>query len=131
MKRDARRNFPAALVAGLAVALLIAGFASAEPVPLILDMRDDLGLSARQQGEIKAAYLRQYRNRRLYSARLTIVDIELEDLMEQEGDLDQIKKKLLERAALQTNLKVTEIEMDRKVNSLLSPEQLKKWQTMK
>jgi hypothetical protein len=119
------------LVAGLAVALLIAGFASAEPVPLILDMRDDLGLSARQQGEIKAAYLRQYRNRRLYSARLTIVDIELEDLMEQEGDLDQIKKKLLERAALQTNLKVTEIEMDRKVNSLLSPEQLKKWQTMK
>ena len=125
-----KQTFCQALTAGLVIVLLAVGFAYQDPVPLILDLRDDLRLTEKQQREIKSVYLRQYRNRRLASAKVTIIDLELEDLIEQEGDLELIRKKLRERADLQANLRFTEIEMERKVNSLLSPEQLKRWQAM-
>ena len=124
MKRNSWRVF----IVGFAMVVFWPVYrAYAEPVPLILDLREDLRLTDKQQSEIKAVYLHQYRNRRLFSAKITIADLELEELIEQEGDLEQIRKKLREKADLQTSLRFSEIEMERRVNSLLSPEQLKRW----
>lgn len=107
--------------------LLAAGLSYAEPVPLILDLKDDLKLTEKQQGEIKAIYTRLYKDRRLSTAKITIIDLELEELIEKEADLEQIRKKLNEKNELQINLRIREMETTRRVNRLLFPEQLQRW----
>lgn len=120
-------------LSALSYQLLAVSFSTvayADPVPLIIDVRDDLKLTDNQVSEISAIWKQQFRQRRLASARIILIDDELEDLTEKEADPAQIEKRLREKADIQTNLRVGEIATERKVNRLLSPEQLKRWRAI-
>jgi len=55
------------------------------------------------------------------------MESELEDLTEKEADLEGIRRKLREISELRINLRIQDLEASRKINRVLSSEQLKRW----
>ncbi len=67
---------------------------------------------------------------RVTRAKLTLIEVELTDLIKQEGDLEQIRKKLKDASDIQVALRMADIVGTRKIHKILSPDQLKKWREL-
>lgn len=93
----------------------------------IFDYKAELNLSDKQEQDIRNILINLNKDSRLAAARVVIMESELEDLTEKEADLEQIRKKLREISELRINLRIQDLEASRKINRVLSPEQLKKW----
>jgi len=96
-------------------------------VKTIFDFKPELKLTDKQETEIKQILTDLNREIQLDRAKLTILSIELEDLGKKEGDLEQIKKNLMDQASLQAAMRYADIVASRKINKVLSPDQLAKW----
>ena len=97
------------------------------PGKTIFDYKADLSLSDKQEQDIRQILEELNRELRLGNARLTLLNADLEDLVKSDGDLEQIKKKLKEAYDMQANLRFSDISATRRINRVLSPEQLKRW----
>jgi hypothetical protein len=96
----------------------------------IFDYKKELNLTDRQEQDIKTILEDLNKEVRVTRAKLTLLDVEVSDLIKNEGDLEQIRRKLKDAADVQVALRLADLVATRKINKTLSPEQLKKWREM-
>lgn len=96
-------------------------------VKTIFDYKADLNLTDDQVKRIREQLSALDKEVRVLRARLTIADVDLQGLLEKEGDMNEIKKKVNEAFDIQASIRIADIEAARKINGILRPEQLKKW----
>ena len=63
--------------------------------------------------------------------KLIALDKELKELLEKEGDLGEIKKKIKEIYSLRAEMIFNEIEAGRKIDKVLNKEQKEKWKQIR
>jgi len=98
-----------------------------QAVKTIFDYRAELNLTDDQVKKIRENLSALEKEVRVLRARLTIADVDLQTLLEKEGDINEIKKKVKEAFDIQASIRIADIEASRKINGVLKPEQLKKW----
>ena len=96
-------------------------------VKTIFDYKADINLTDEQETKIKDELVALEKEIRVMRAKLTIIDSEAQTLLEKEGDMAQLKNKVKEAYDIQASMRIADIESARKINSVLKPEQLKKW----
>mgnify|MGYP001589451894 CR=1 FL=1 len=93
----------------------------------IFDYKAELKLTDEQEQQIRQILTELASEMELQGARRTIVRHELGDLLKKEADLAQIKKQLEQESALSASMTYEDIAASRRINAILTPEQLKKW----
>jgi hypothetical protein len=63
--------------------------------------------------------------------KLITLDKELKELLEKEGDLGEIKKRIKEIYSLRAEMVINEIEAGRKIDKVLNKEQKEKWKQIR
>jgi len=117
----------------LAVVLSLISIGHAQTTPAtsnvktIFDYKNELNLTDRQEQDIKTFLQDLNKEVVVTRAKLTLIEVEVGDLIKNDGDLEQIKRKLKDATDLQVSLKLADIVATRKINKTLSAEQLKKW----
>ncbi len=115
------------VVGMIAVVPVFAQTADQPTKQTIFDYKDELKLTDKQEGEIRQILADLNREVQIAGAKLTILKYELEDLINQDDKLDQLKKNLQEEATLRANVRFADLVATRKINKVLSPDQLAKW----
>ena len=131
------RNGLTIVLVSLSITLLAAGgpaYAQTAPQPAqaktIFDFKADLKLTDRQEKDIREVLADLNKEIQVSRAKLTILSYELEDLIKKEADLEQIKKNLKDQADLQANVRYADVVATRRVNKVLSPDQLTRWKNI-
>lgn len=93
----------------------------------IFDYKAELKLTDRQEQQIRQLLTELSGELDLQRARITIATHELAESIKKEAPLEQIKKQLEHEAALRAALGYEDISASRRINAVLSPEQLKHW----
>ena len=124
------------VISALTVAVMAGSLAYAQPADqptrrTIFDYKAELGLSDEQEKQIRSILAGLNRKVRLNRAKLTILEIELEDEIQQETDLKVIKEKLNEQAQLQAATRYIDLAAAREINLVLTPDQLTHWRAVK
>lgn len=96
-------------------------------VKTIFDFKAELGLTDKQETEIREILADLNKEVQLTRAKLTILSFELEDLVKKQVTLEQIKKNLKDQADLQANMRFADMVATMKIDKVLSSEQLSKW----
>jgi septal ring factor EnvC (AmiA/AmiB activator) len=96
-------------------------------VKTIFDYKAELNLTDDQVKKIREQLTALDKEVRVLRAKLIIANVDLQDLMEKEGDINEIKKKVKEAFDIQASIRIADIEASRKINGVLKTEQLKKW----
>ncbi|MCX5724519.1 MAG: hypothetical protein NTX84_08405 [Nitrospirae bacterium] len=96
----------------------------------IFDYKTDLLLTDQQEQEIRQILAGLARELDLQRARLTMATHELAELLKREAPLRQIKQQLELEAALRAALSYEDIAASRRINAILSPEQLSQWRNI-
>ena len=114
--------------------MLIAGFAPAsaqdeqqQTVKTIFDYKTELRLTDDQVTKIREYLNDLGKEIRVMRAKLTLVDVDLQSMMEKDADMGAIKGKIKEAYDIQATIKMADVEAARNINNVLRPEQLKKW----
>jgi len=102
-----------------------------EPVKTIFDYKAELGMTDDQAKRIREILTALERETRVLRAKFTIVDVEVQKLIEADGDLGLINTKIREAFEIQASIKMADVEASRKINAVLKPEQLRKWHEIK
>jgi len=123
------------VISALTVAVMAGGLAYAQPADqpvrkTIFDYKAELGLSDDQEKQIRSILAGLNREVRLNRAKLTILEIEIEDQIQQEADLEAIREKLNEQARLQAETRYADLAAGRKINVVLTPNQLTQWRAV-
>jgi len=101
--------------------------AASPQVKTIFSYAKELGLSDNQLQKLKDV-VTGFRDKFVsLRQKLSDADKELSDMIKNDASLEQIKAKLQEIAEMQVDLRYSDIETSRKINSLLTADQLKKW----
>ena len=121
----------------LGTALIVTGFlagaladaqpANQTPKKTIFDYKAELNLTDEQEQEIRRILAELNREAQLAGAKLTILKFELEDLIQKEDELELILKNFIEEAELRASVKYADLAATRKINNVLSPQQLAQW----
>jgi hypothetical protein len=125
------KGYPTSAIAALVLIILTSDWSHAQtfnqpgaeqtkPIKTIFDFKAELKLADKQEKEIRQALADLNRDLQLKRAKLTILSIELEDLVNKEGDLDQIKKNLMDQANLQASMRYDDFAASRRINKVLS-----------
>lgn len=96
----------------------------------IFDYKPDLLLTDQQEQEIRQILAGLARELDLQRARLTLATHELAELLKREAPLRQIKQQLELEAAIRAALSYEDIAASRRINAILSPEQLSQWRNI-
>ena len=96
-------------------------------IKTIFDYKSDINMTDEQEAKIKEQLVDLEKEIRVMRAKLTIIDSEAQALLEKEGDITQLKNKVKEAYDVQASMRIADIEAARKINSVLKPDQLKKW----
>jgi Spy/CpxP family protein refolding chaperone len=97
----------------------------------ILDFKDELKLSEAQVKSIKTIIDEFERKNRTLMDKFLALDKELKELLEKEGDLGEIKKRIKEIYSLRAEMAINEIEAGRKIDKVLNKEQKEKWKQIR
>jgi Spy/CpxP family protein refolding chaperone len=97
----------------------------------ILDFKDELKLSEAQVKSIKTIIDELERKNRPLMDKFLALDKELKELLEKEGDLGEIRKRISEIYSLRAEMVFNEIEAGRKIDKVLNKEQKEKMETNK
>lgn len=92
----------------------------------ILDFKDELKLSEAQVKSIKTIIDELERKNRPLMDKFLALDKELKELLEKEGDLGEIRKRISEIYSLRAEMVFNEIEAGRKIDKVLNKEQKEK-----
>ena len=98
-----------------------------QAVKTIFDYKADLRLTDDQVKKIRDYLSDLDKEVRVLRAKFTLIDVDLQSLLEKEGDMNDIKKKIKEAFDIQASIKIADVEAARKINNVLKPEQIKKW----
>ena len=131
------RNFlRAGILKGIVIiGLTASGLAYAQPADptttkkTIFDYKAELNLTDQQEQEIRQILAELNREAQLAGAKLTVLKFELEDLIQKEDELELILKNYIEEAELRASVKDADLAATRKINKVLSPEQLLEWRS--
>ena len=97
----------------------------------ILDFKDELKLNEEQVRSIKKIIDEfEVKNEGLFQ-KVSVLDKELKELLEKEGELGEIKKKVREIFSLRAEMVFNEIEAGRKIDKLLNEEQKERWKQIR
>lgn len=96
-------------------------------VKTIFDYRSELKLTDDQVKKIKEHLSELNKEITILRAKLTLVEANLQELLKKDGEMDQIKNKIREAFDIQASIRIADIEATRKINAVMTPEQLKKW----
>jgi len=89
----------------------------------ILDFKDELKLNEEQVRSIKKIIDEfEVKNEGLFQ-KVSVLDKELKELLEKEGELSEIRKKIREIFSLRAEMVFNEIEAGRKIDKVLNKEQ--------
>lgn len=98
----------------------------------ILDYSKELGLSQKQVEAIRNAINSFEAKARENISKQQAIANELNNLLKNENfNMDLVAKKIREIYQLRADLDIANIETARKINSILTPEQRKKWQEIR
>lgn len=97
----------------------------------ILDFKKELSLTEDQEKEIKAIIEDFQRKERILTERIVSLDKEIRQMLEKSEDIESISKKIKEAFSLRAELVISDIKAGRKIDSLLTLEQLKKWREIR
>jgi len=93
----------------------------------IFDYKAELNLSDAQIMKMKEMIDELNKENRLTQARRALADAELQNLIEKEAEIQQIRTKLREASEISIAGRIADIEYARKINAVMSSSQLKKW----
>ena len=135
-------NFIIAILSLIISLFLSDLYAQAQPQPqsqaqpqiqrkTILDFKDELKLSEAQVKSIKTIIDEFERKNRTLMDKFLALDKELKELLEKEGDLGEIKKRIKEIYSLRAEMAINEIEAGRKIDKVLNKEQKEKWKQIR
>jgi len=94
---------------------------------MIWDYKEQLELSDNQITGIKEAMHNFEQDILRLRSKLQTNELELQDLIQKKADLDNIKQKLNTSAAIQVDMRMDDIMTARKIDTILSPNQLNIW----
>lgn len=97
----------------------------------MLDFRSELNLSEDQTRKIREHLNTMDKDLRVMRANLSLVNVDLQNLMEKDADIVEIKKKIRESFDIQASIRIVDLETARNINKLLSAEQIKKWKAIR
>jgi len=93
----------------------------------ILDFKDELKLNEEQVKSIKKIIDDFEAKNRSLSQKMANLDRELKELLEKEGELKEIRKRIKDIFSLRADMIFNEIEAGRKIDKLLNEEQKERW----
>ena len=108
-----------------------AAAAAAPERKTIIDYKDELKLTADQVEKIQSTLYELEKNVKDLYAKTTALDKDTADMLKSNGDLKVISGKIKESFALKADMVVNEISAGRKVDSILTEEQNKKWKEIR
>lgn len=109
-------------------ALAQQGAAPARKRPInIFNYKAELKLTDSQVGRIEDILKGLNRELRVLRAKRTLLDVEIETLLDEEADIAQIKSTINEAFAVRASIRIAAVEAARKLHSVLSSSQLKRW----
>ena len=97
----------------------------------ILDFKDELKLTEDQVKSIKKIIDEFEGKNRPLLEKLIALDKELKELLEKEGDLGEIRKRIKEIYSIRADMVINEIETGRKIDKVLNKEQKEKWKQIR
>jgi Spy/CpxP family protein refolding chaperone len=100
-------------------------------VRTILDYKTDLNLTEPQTNKIRDYMNTLDKDFRVMKANLSLVNVDLQNLIEKDAEISEIKKKIRETYDIQASMRIADLETARNINKLLSTEQLKKWKAIR
>jgi len=104
---------------------------SAQGRKTILDFKDELKLNEEQVKSIKKIIDEfEVKNEGLFQ-KVSVLDKELKELLEKEGELSEIRKKIREIFSLRAEMIFNEIEAGRKIDKVLNKEQKERWKQIR
>ncbi len=98
-----------------------------QTIKTIFDYKTELRLTDDQVTKIREYLNELGKEIRILRAKLTLVDVDLQSMIEKDADMSAIKSKIKEAYDIQASIKIADVEAARNINRVLSPEQLKKW----
>lgn len=101
--------------------------AAPQQIKTMWDYQKELGLSDKQISDLKAAVTDLEKSVRSQQERLKPLDAQLNDQISKEASLDQVRVTLQQIAAIQIEIRLADVSTSRKINSILTADQLKKW----
>ncbi|MBF0511292.1 MAG: hypothetical protein HQL13_03085 [Candidatus Omnitrophica bacterium] len=122
-----------ALSIGLASSCFAQDTAAAKPaaqpqsVKTIFSYKTEIGLTDVQEKDLKALLYDEESLMKTNNGKLKILGKDLGDLIKNKDDMQIIRTKLQEIAKVQVDTSCFNIENARKVEKILTPEQLEKW----
>lgn len=114
-----------------------AGPAKAQPaavkrqVRTILDYKAELNLTEEQIRKIRDYMNTLDKDFRVMKANLSLINVDLQNLMERDADMAEIKKKVRESYDTQASMRIADLETARNINKVLSKDQFKKWKAIR
>lgn len=99
-------------------------------VRTIFSYRQELGLTEAQEKEITDTLLDLQKQLIEKRARLGVAQIELRQLISDRAELPAIRAKLEEVSRLSVDITFTDVSASRKIEGVLSAEQLRKWRAI-
>ena len=97
----------------------------------IFSFKNEIGLTDEQENKLKALLYDDQNLSNSYRNNLNILSQELIRMVNNKEDLKIIKRKLEEISKIQVEVSCRSIEIQRKIESILSPAQYKKWENIK
>ncbi|MEO0278885.1 MAG: Spy/CpxP family protein refolding chaperone [candidate division WOR-3 bacterium] len=113
--------------------LCVLGYAQTQNVRPkgILDYKKELALTDKQVNTIDDAIKGFEAKAKEIEKKMQTLSQEINSLLASSGNMETIKKKIKELYLLRADLDIANIEAARKINSVLTPEQRKKWQEIR
>ncbi len=97
----------------------------------ILDFKGELSLTEDQVQKIRKIIDDFEKEAKPLREKIILLDKEIRELLEKGGDMKVVRKKVKDIFSLRADLVLLEIEAGRKIDNLLTEEQLKKWREIK
>ena len=97
----------------------------------ILDFKDKLSLTEEQVLNIRKIIDDFEAQAKPLREKIVSLDREIRKLLEEGGDIEDIKKKIKEVFSIRADLTIKDIEAGRKIDGVLTPEQLTKWREIR
>lgn len=101
--------------------------AGREKLKAIWDYDKELGLSQYQVKRIKELVIDLSKQLTALEDKLKTAELKLQDMVDREAVLEQIKLELQKIAAIQVEIRYADIKISREINHVLTREQLAKW----
>lgn len=97
------------------------------PIKTMWDYQKELGLTDKQITDMKQAVTDLEKTVRAQQERLKPLDAQLNDQISKDAPIEQIRATLQSIAAIQIEIRLADVGTSRKINSILTADQLKKW----